>query len=243
MSALATAPTELRARANDRQAAVLARRPPPIDIGDPPSVAALPAPRIFTIDARPLMRSGLAGLARRALGCGTQAVVDLDAAAAALRLASVPPRALLLGLRSGDDPERLVHRARHLGAPVICVLDCDDAPLVRAALRAFADGYVVLGDAGAETLRETVAAVESGTRVIPPALQRHRAAAAASGTITARCAEVLRSLADGLHDDEIADRLGISTSSVRKHIASAQERLQARTRTQVVAIAARNGLL
>jgi DNA-binding CsgD family transcriptional regulator len=54
---------------------------------------------------------------------------------------------------------------------------------------------------------------------------------------------VLRSLADGLHDEEIGDRLGISTSSVRKHIAASQQRLEARTRTQLVAIAARSGLL
>jgi DNA-binding CsgD family transcriptional regulator len=61
--------------------------------------------------------------------------------------------------------------------------------------------------------------------------------------VTERCLEVLRSLADGLHDEEIADRLEISTSSVRKHIASAQERLGARTRTQVVAIVAASGLV
>jgi DNA-binding NarL/FixJ family response regulator len=61
--------------------------------------------------------------------------------------------------------------------------------------------------------------------------------------ITARSLEVLRSLAEGLHDDEIAERLGISTSSVRKHICGAQERLRARTRTQAVAMAARWGFL
>ena len=62
-------------------------------------------------------------------------------------------------------------------------------------------------------------------------------------SVTERSLEVLGSLADGLHDHEIAIRLGISTSSVRKHIASAQTRLGARTRTQAVATAAREGLL
>ena len=132
----------------------------------------------FAIDARPLVRSGLATLARRALGCDAHALNDVDKAAAALRLAESPPRVVLLGLRSGDDPA-----------------------------------------------------------------ERFRASADAPVALTARCLEVLQSLADGLHDDEIASRLGISTSSVRKHISSAQGRLKARTRTQVVAIVAVDGLL
>jgi DNA-binding NarL/FixJ family response regulator len=243
--AAATASNQLasRARVTSRPAPGVEQRVRHAEDDRAPSVGSLPAPRIVAIDRRPLLRSGLAGLARRALSCGTQAVGDIDEAAAALRLTGSPPRALLLGLQSGDDPERLVHSARRLGAPVICVLDCDDAVLVRSALRAFADGYIVLGAVGAQTLQQTLVAIESGERVIPDELQRYRAASRGVGTVTARCLEVLRSLAEGLHDDEIAARLGISTSSVRKHIAGAQERLQARTRTQVIAIAARNGLL
>jgi DNA-binding CsgD family transcriptional regulator len=53
----------------------------------------------------------------------------------------------------------------------------------------------------------------------------------------------MESLAAGLHDDEVAARLGITVRSVRKHIATAQERLEARTRIQALAIAAREGLI
>jgi DNA-binding NarL/FixJ family response regulator len=213
------------------------------DGGTPPSVVALRVPRIFAIDRRPLLRSGLAGLARRALACGTHAAEDIEGVAAALAEGASPPRAVLLGLCPGEDPERLVHRARVLGAPVICVLDLSERPLIRAALRADADGYLLLDMADAETLRATVDAVERGLRVIPPELEAYRTAPSGETTVTLRCLEVLRSLAEGLHDDEIADHLGISTSSVRKHIASAQERLRARTRTQAIAIVTRSGLL
>jgi DNA-binding NarL/FixJ family response regulator len=202
------------------------------------------APPVFAIDRRPLMSSGLAGLAHRALGCSAHGVTEIDQALAAVRLASRAPRAVLLGVRAGDDPEQLVKAARRLAAPVICVLSGDDAALAGTALAAGADGYLLLEETGAESLRATICAVEAGERVIPPALARFDGGGGSgSRAITDRCLEVLRWLADGLHDEEIAERLSISTSSVRKHIASAQERLEARTRTQVVAMVARNGLL
>jgi DNA-binding NarL/FixJ family response regulator len=209
--------------------------------GTAPSVEA--AAGIFAIDTRPLVREGLATLARRALGCDAHALNDVGRAAAALRLAESPPRAVLLGLRSGDDPAELVRQARRVGVPVICVLDRVDGILARAALAAGADGYVVLDATDAPTLRATVIASEAGECFVPAELERFRASAGAPIALTARCLEVLQSLADGLHDDEIATRLGISTSSVRKHIASAQARLKASTRTQVVAIVAIDGLL
>lgn len=201
------------------------------------------AGRIFVVDRRPLVRTGLAGLTRRALGGDVDVLADLDRARVAALVPGAPPRAVLLGLQPGDEPHQLIARARRLGAPVICVLGRSDDALVRAALEIDADGYLLLEAAGAETLQATIAAVESGERVLPPQLQLHAGAQGVHAAVTVRCLEVLRQLADGLHDDEIAQRLGISTSSVRKHVATAQGRLQARTRTQVVAMVARNGLL
>src|SRR5262249_51809340 len=157
--------------------------------------------------------SGLAGLTRRALGCGVDQLTDPDQAARAARLRGGAPRAVLLGLRTGDDPDRLIERARRLGAPVICVLGRSDDVLLRAALRADADGYLLLEAADADTLRETLAAVEAGERVIPPELEGERDVCEVRPIVTVRCLEVLRLLADGHHDDEIAEHLGISTSS------------------------------
>jgi DNA-binding CsgD family transcriptional regulator len=102
---------------------------------------------------------------------------------------------------------------------------------------------MVLDASDARTMRATVIAAEAGECLVPAELERFRVGPGAPVALTARCLEVLQSLADGLHDDEIAHRLGISTSSVRKHIASAQDRLEARTRTQVVAIVAVDGLV
>jgi DNA-binding NarL/FixJ family response regulator len=181
----------------------------------------------------------MAGLARRALGCATQAVSDIDQGFAALRLSGAKPRAVLLGLAPGDDAGDLIDRSRSLGTVVICVLDAAEPQLVQEALAARADGYLALSSIDAETLAATVAAAEAGECPVAPSLR----APVQRPVITARCLEVLDSLAEGLHDDEIAERLGISTSSVRKHIAGAQARLEARTRTPVVALVARDGLI
>lgn len=199
--------------------------------------------RIFAVDSRPLLRSGLAGVARRAFGAGALPVSDLDQAAAASRFLDAEPRAVLLGLRTGDDPAALLEHARRIAATVILVLDLSDAALIRAALAAGADGYMLVEQTNPDELRSTLEAAETGIRAIPPELHHARPGGAEPAAITDRCLEVLRLLAAGLHDDEIASELAISTSSVRKHVANAQQRLAARTRTQAVALATRGGLL
>lgn len=201
--------------------------------------------RILAVDGRAVVRSGLARLAGTALGCETRGVADLDQARVILKTQAVKPDAvLLLGIRPDDEPAALVEAARLLRLPVICVLGTEDATQIHAALAAEADGYLLLELLDLETVRAAVAAVRSGERVMPAELsgpcQRSHAR---WPVVTARCLEVLRLLADGLHDEEIGQQLGISTSSVRKHIFSAEERLGARTRTQAVGIAVRRGLL
>jgi DNA-binding NarL/FixJ family response regulator len=198
---------------------------------------------VFAVDGRPLVRSGLAATARRAFGSGALALTDLAQASSARVLADCEPELLLLGLRSGDDPAAALASARRIAPIVICVLDSDDAALARAALEADADGYLLSSHAGPDALRATLDQIHAGGKAVPDELRGPRDGAVGAGAITERCREVLRSLADGLHDHEIAARLGISTSSVRKHVANAQERLEARTRTQAVAHAARAGLL
>jgi DNA-binding NarL/FixJ family response regulator len=202
------------------------------------------ADAIVAVDHRPLLRSGLERIVWRAFGTRAVVVADLDQAAAARRFSRVGPRALLLGLRPGDEPAGMVRDAREIASAVICVLDCSDPVLTRAAVAARADGYMLIEHISPETLSDMLSAIEAGDTVLPPALEAHRRSGDGDAPpITDRCHEVLQSVAAGLHDDEIAAQLGISIRSVRKHIASAQTRLQARTRTQALAIAARAGLV
>jgi two-component system NarL family response regulator len=202
------------------------------------------AETIVAVDQRPLLRSGLARIVWRAFDSHAVVVADLDQAAAGMRFSGVGPRALLLGLRPGDEPAEMVRDAREIAPAVICVLDCSDPVLTRAAVAADANGYMLIEEISPETLSDTLLAIEAGDTVLPATLEaRRRSGDGDAPPITDRCHEVLRSVAAGMHDDEIAAQLGISIRSVRKHIASAQARLQARTRIHALAIAAREGLV
>jgi len=61
--------------------------------------------------------------------------------------------------------------------------------------------------------------------------------------LTARQLQVLALLADGLRADEIAQRLGISTSTVYRHIERAKSRTGARSGSELVALSMRDGML
>ena len=61
--------------------------------------------------------------------------------------------------------------------------------------------------------------------------------------VTAREMEVLRLLADGLTNPQISRRLFISLSTVNHHVHNILEKLGAKTRTEAVAIAVRDGLV
>ena len=65
----------------------------------------------------------------------------------------------------------------------------------------------------------------------------------ANSPLTGREQDVLRLLAEGLGNDEIGGKLGISGETVRTHVQKACERLGASTRTQAVATAIRGGMI
>ena len=75
--------------------------------------------------------------------------------------------------------------------------------------------------------------------------RRHSAAPSRSdpGADAAQRAGCFALLADGLRGDEIAERLSISSLTVRTHVKHAMDKLKATTRTEAVAIAMRRSLL
>jgi DNA-binding NarL/FixJ family response regulator len=121
--------------------------------------------------------------------------------------------------------------------------------LVRAGVRA-----VLPGDA---TAAETVAAVEAAAAGLvvlhasavpalgPPGARGSARAEERGGAapLTAREIEVLAMMAEGMGNRAIAGRLGISTHTVKFHIAAILDKLNARSRAEAVAISMRLGLL
>jgi two-component system nitrate/nitrite response regulator NarL len=105
---------------------------------------------------------------------------------------------------------------------------------------------VVPADADATTIGAAIRAVAAGLSVHPP----DKAVAVGFGDdaldaepLTAREAEVLESLAQGLSNRAIAARLGISEHTVKFHLASVFGKLGATTRTGAVRRALRRGLI
>lgn len=196
---------------------------------------------VLVVDARPLTRVGLTWLARAAWGEDVRAAATPAEAEAA---SGSGARAVLLGLGDEPDPAAVVADARaRLGGPLIAAMLAADAPRLCPAIAAGIDGAVILDALGAGEMVELAADIATGRRAFPEALSRWAAPARGSLPITDRCVEVLRHLANGLHDEEVARELGISAGSVRKHVRAAEERLGARTRSEAVARALRAGLL
>lgn len=209
-----------------------------------PPTRGCPAPGVIVIDPRPLLRVGLARVASAALRCPVLAGEDPRHVQEELATLAVPgsPRALLLSLLPRQSPAAALARARVLGLPVILALECEDADQVREALGTDAEGHLLLELADVESVRETITTVVAGRFAVPLELEACRLPRG-DHLPSQRCLQVVRALAAGLHDDAIAQSLGISVSAVRKHLCLAQVRLHAQTRPQLIARAARLGLL
>lgn len=215
----------------------------PVDLGPVVERPAKADPgHVLVVDRRPLVRAGLATVLESTGRQIVEAAALFDAVSPGGSARSGPSAALVGP--SGDllGSEMLPVARAALGAPIVLVLFSDEVELITQALAAAADGYLLVDLADEDVIESTLAGVIRGEQVMPPELvgcgRRRRQA-----MLTERCVEVLRCLAAGLHDADVAKELGMSTSSVRKHIRTAQLRLRARTRTQAVAMAVRAGML
>jgi DNA-binding NarL/FixJ family response regulator len=143
----------------------------------------------------------------------------------------------------------------HPDVKVIVLTTYADDRSVLDALRAGARGFLTK-DAGAEEIREAISAVQGGKASIDPAVQHHVVNALASSGIgreeppgpdlpdglTAREAEVLALIAEGLSNWEIAERLVVSEATVKSHINHLFTKIGARDRAQAVTYAYKHGL-
>jgi len=124
---------------------------------------------------------------------------------------------------------------------VLMLTTCEETELIFNSLRAGANGYL-LKNMPAEDLVQAVRAVRAGGAPMSMQIARkvvahfHKAPPAPGDLrqLTPRENEILRLLADGCLYKEIADRLGISMSTVRTHIHSVYEKLHVQSRTQAV---------
>ena len=133
---------------------------------------------------------------------------------------------------------------------VVVVTTFDHDEYVHEALRGGASGFL-LKDAGPALLIEAVRAAASGEALISPAvtvrLLAHLSAPAASTArvpiepLTARELDVVRLVARGMTNTEVAGELFVSLSTVKTHLGSVQTKLGARNRVEIAAWAWESG--
>jgi DNA-binding NarL/FixJ family response regulator len=128
---------------------------------------------------------------------------------------------------------------------VILYTAAGDRPVLLEALDAGARGFL-LKEAPLDDLARAIRLVAGGGTYVDPALAGLLAgpqAAERLHTLTKREREVLRLLADGMRNVQVAEVLSISPLTVRSHVKKAMDKLEADTRTQAVARALRESLI
>ena len=131
------------------------------------------------------------------------------------------------------------------GTAVVLYTAFGDRALLSEALDAGARGFV-LKEAPLPDLVRAVHQVAAGETYVDPVLAGvlvSQQMSAKLPQLTQREREVLRLLADGLANEEIGQRLTISSETVRTHVRKAMAKLDADTRTQAVATALRQSLI
>ena len=147
---------------------------------------------------------------------------------------------------------RIVESSPH--SQVIILTSFGEEDKVFPAIRAGAQGYL-LKDIAPDDLVQAVRAVYLGQVQLHPDIARKLMSAFAAheeppgsraptslGELTERELEVLRLIAEGLNNREIAERLVISTKTVKTHISSILSKLHLGDRTQAAIYALRHGL-
>jgi DNA-binding NarL/FixJ family response regulator len=122
-----------------------------------------------------------------------------------------------------------------------------DQDVIARAIRAGAVGYLVK-DCTTEELVRTIRQAASGetaisTELAASMLQEMRAPSPTESVLSKREEEVLQRIAEGASTTEVAQQLYISVKTVKNHLASIYEKLDARDRTQAVLQAVKMGIV
>jgi DNA-binding NarL/FixJ family response regulator len=113
---------------------------------------------------------------------------------------------------------------------------------IQRALKAGAYGYILKSTPRKELL-DAIRKVHSGKKSVPPEVAAQLAEHLSGEALSEREIEVLRHIAGGNRNKDIANKLFISEETVKVHVKHIMEKLGASDRTQAMAIAARRGII
>ena len=210
------------------------------------------AARVLVVDDQTLFRTGLASLlaADERVEVVGQAIDGAEAVKQAVKL---KPDVVLMDIKmpnvDGIEATRQILEGVP-GVKVLILTTFETDSQVIQALKAGASGYV-LKDSSAAAIVSSIVAVMSGERVMASAVA-NRVLEMQTGTttpkefydgLTNREIEILKLLASGMANKQIAYRLKISEKTVRNHVSNTYEKLGIYDRSQAVLYAVRKGLV
>jgi DNA-binding NarL/FixJ family response regulator len=200
--------------------------------------------RVLSVDDHPLFREGIAAL------IGNQTDIELVAEACNGREALEQfrkhhPDVTLMDLQmpemSGIDATSAI-RAEFPEARIVVLTTHAGDVQVSRALKAGARAYLLKGSLRKELL-ETIRAVHAGQRRLSAEIAVEIAEHAADNAVTPREVDVLRLVARGNANKEIATQLSLTEETVKSHIRNILSKLGAKDRTHAVAIGAKRGII
>jgi len=199
--------------------------------------------RILTVDDHPLLRKGIAALvnAEPDLKLVAEASNGEEAIGA---FRSHRPDVTLMDLQMPgiDGTEAIVRiRDEFPNARIIVLTTYTGDIQVLRALRAGARAYLLKGHVHKELL-ETIRAVHAGQKRIPPDVAAELAEHAMDDELTEREIDVLKLVAAGNANKQIADRLSIGNLTVKSHVSSILSKLGANDRSHAVTIGLTRGI-
>jgi DNA-binding NarL/FixJ family response regulator len=200
--------------------------------------------RILCVDDHPLLQEGIAAViaAQRDMVLAGQAVSGRDAIE---QYRSVRPDVTLMDVRlpdmNGIDALTTI-QAEFFNARVLMLSTTHGDVEIQRALRAGARGFV-LKTMPPNNLMGAIRQVHAGRKCVPPEVAVHLAEFISEDQLTSREVEVLRLVAAGNRNRDIASALNISEDTVKVHVGHIMEKLGANDRTEAVVIGAQRGII
>jgi DNA-binding NarL/FixJ family response regulator len=200
--------------------------------------------RVLTVDDHPLMMAGIAGEINAQPDMRVVAEAT-DGAEGIAAFREHRPDVTLMDIRmpnlSGLDALSAIRQEFPTARIVVLTTVGGDIHALRA-FKAGAAGYL-LKNTLRKDLIDTIRIVHSGKRRIPPEIAKELAEHSMDDTLTARELDVLRGVARGSSNGEIAFALSISEHTVKNHVKSILSKLGATDRTHAVMIGLKRGFI
>jgi DNA-binding NarL/FixJ family response regulator len=200
--------------------------------------------RVLIADDHPIVRMGLASMVSAQPGLCTVGQAD-SGEAAVQQYRQLRPDLVLMDLRMpGLDGVAAIEaiRAFDPAARIVVLTTFDGEEDIFRALRAGAKAYL-LKDAPHEQIIDCIQAVMRGQRYLPPHVALKLADRMEGEALSRRELEVLRQMATGKSNKEIARVTSITEGTVKFHVTAVMAKLNAKSRTEAVTVALYRGLI